>query len=590
MFEGGVFLKSNNKNVISELLKYTDGEKKQLYKSILLATIGELFGMIPFLAIAKLIEKIYQSELSFQTVLSITLAALGGQILKGIFTLYSTMTSHKATFHILKNIRSLVAEKMLRVPMGVMIDTPIGKFKNLIVDTVSKLEDSMAHFMPEITSSIVSPVLFLVLIFALDYRMGLASLLTIPLGMLGYIGMMKDYEFRSKTYTIAQNNMNSTLVEYVNGIEVIKAFNHSTSSYEKFTSAIQFFHDSTLAWWKQSWLWSAFVQAVMPSTLLGTLPIGAYLYMNSKISLSSFIVCIVLPIGFVAHLMKIGKYSEQFNMVKASLDVIEEFLSKEELKRPKEKVSFDDTLYRFENVSFAYDKELVLKNINFELKPNTVTALVGNSGSGKSTIAKLMAGFWDPTAGNIIYGRKKISEIPFEQLTNEISYVAQDNFLFNTSIKENIKMGKPTASDDEVIEVAKAASCHDFIMELENGYNTKVGDAGGSLSGGERQRITIARAMLKQSKVIILDEATAFADPENEYLIQSAITKLIKGKTLIVVAHRLSTITNADTILVMKDGEIVENGTHENLVKKDGVYASLWKNYVGRLDDGKEAI
>jgi len=328
-------LKSNNKNVISELLKYADGEKKQLYKSILLATIGELFGMIPFLAIAKLIEKIYQSEVSFRTVSYLTLIALFGQVLKGIFTLYSTMTSHKATFHILKNIRSLVAEKM--------IDTPIGKFKNLIVDTVSKLEDSMAHFMPEITSSIVSPVLFLVLIFALDYRMGLASLLTIPLGMLGYIGMMKDYEFRSKTYTTAQNNMNSTLVEYVNGIEVIKAFNHSTSSYEKFTSAIQFFHDSTLAWWKQSWLWSAFVQAVMPSTLLGTLPVGAYLYMNSQISLSNFIVCIILPIGFIAHLMKIGKYSEQFNMVKASLDVIEEFLSKEELKRPKEKVIFEST-------------------------------------------------------------------------------------------------------------------------------------------------------------------------------------------------------------------------------------------------------
>ena len=583
-------MKSNNKNVISELLKYADGEKKQLYKSILLATIGELFGMIPFLAIAKLIEKIYQSELSFQTVLSITLAALGGQILKGIFTLYSTMTSHKATFHILKNIRSLVAEKMLRVPMGVMIDTPIGKFKNLIVDTISKLEDSMAHFMPEITSSLISPVLFLILIFALDYRMGLASLLTIPLGMLGYKGMMKDYEFRSKTYTTAQNNMNSTLVEYVNGIEVIKAFNHSTSSYEKFTSAIQFFHDSTLAWWKQSWLWSAFVQAVMPSTLLGTLPVGAYLYMNSQISLSNFIVCIILPIGFIAHLMKIGKYSEQFSMVKASLDVIDEFLSTEELKRPKERAVLDNTLYRFVNVSFAYDKELVLKNIRFELKPNTVTALVGNSGSGKSTIAKLMAGFWDPTAGNIIYGGKKISEIPFEQLTSEISYVAQDNFLFNTSIKENIKMGNPTASDEEVIEVAKAASCHDFIMELEDGYNTKVGDAGGSLSGGERQRITIARAMLKQSKVIILDEATAFADPENEYLIQSAINNLIKGKTLIVVAHRLSTITNADKILVMKDGEIVENGTHENLVKKDGVYASLWKNYVGGQDNEKEAM
>ena len=583
--KGGLLLESNNKNVIPLLMKYAGNEKKQIYKSIYLAIIGEMFGMLPFLAIAKLIEKIYQAEVSFRTVLYLTLIALFGQVLKGIFTLYSTITSHKATYHILKNIRSMVADKMLRVPMGVMIDTPIGNFKNLIVDTISKLEDSMAHFMPEITSSIVSPALFLILIFAMDYRMGLASLITIPLGMSGYIGMMKDYEIRSKTYTTAQNNMNATLVEYVNGIEVIKAFNQGASSYEKFTNAIKYFHDSTLAWWKQSWLWSAFVQAVMPSTLLGTLPVGSYLYMNSKISLSGFIVCIILPIGFIAHLMKIGKYSEQFNMVKASLGVIEEFLAKDELKRPKEKVNLDNTLYRFENVSFAYDKELVLKNISFELKPNTVTALVGSSGSGKSTIAKLMAGFWNPTAGDIFYGGKKISEIPFEQLISEISYVAQDNFLFNTSIKENIRLGNPNASDEEIVEAAKAASCHSFIMELENGYDTKVGDAGGLLSGGERQRITIARAILKEAKVIILDEATAFADPENEYLIQNAINNLIRGKTLIVVAHRLSTITKADTILVMKDGEIVESGVHNNLLDKNGVYASLWKNYINGLSE-----
>ena len=580
----------NNKqsNVVSSLLRYAGNKKSDLYKSIFWAIIGELFGMVPFIAIAKLIEKIYLYEATFKTVIYITLIALLGQILKGTFTLYSTVISHKATYHILKNIRSNIAEKMLSVPMGVMIDTPIGTFKNIMVDTVSKLEDSMAHFMPEITSSVISPAFFLILIFLLDYRMGFASLLTIPLGMLGYIGMMKDYQIRSKTYAKAQNDMNSTLVEYVNGIEVIKAFNQSTASYEKFSNAIDFFHNSTLSWWKQSWFWSAFIQAVTPSTLLGTLPVGAYLYMNGQITLSNFIVCIILPISFIAHFIKVGKYSEQFNMVKASLGMIELFLLKDELIRPKEKVTFDNTLYRFENVSFAYDTELAVKNISFELKPNTVTALVGCSGSGKSTIAKLMAGFWDPTKGHIFYGGKKISEIPFEQLTGEISYVAQDTFLFNTSIKENIKIGNPNASDEEIIEAAKAASCHNFIMELKDGYDTKVGDGGGELSGGERQRITIARAILKQSKVIILDEATAFADPENEYLIQTAINNLIKGKTLIVVAHRLSTITHADTILVMKNGEIVESGIHDELLNQHGVYTSLWNKYVGGVDEDKE--
>ena len=579
-------MKDKKNNAISLLMKYAAENKKELYKSIFSAIIGECFGLIVFLAVSMLIEKMYLSEASVGTAVCISLIALAGQLLKGAFTLYSTVTAHKATYHILQNIRSRVAEKMLKVPMGVMIDTPIGKFKNLMVDTIAKLEDSMAHFMPEITSSIVSPVFFLVLIFVLDYRMGLASLLTIPLGMLGYIGMMKDYEVKSKTYVNAQNNMNSALVEYVNGIEVIKAFNHSAVSYGKYTDAINFFHDSTLSWWKQSWLWSAFVQAVMPSTLLGTLPVGAYLYMKSEISLSSLIVCIILPIGFISHLMKIGKYSEQFNLVKASLGVIEEFLSKDELTRPQEKVKLDDTLYRFENVSFAYDNnELVLRNINFEIKPHTVTAIVGSSGSGKSTIAKLMAGFWDPTKGNIYYGGQKIAAIPSEQLIGEISYVSQDNFLFNISIKENIRIGDPKASDEEIIKAAKAAACHDFIMELKDGYDTKVGDAGGELSGGERQRITIARAMLKRSQVIILDEATAFADPENEYWIQEAINHLIKGKTLIVIAHRLSTIINADSILVMKNGEIMEKGNHSSLLKQNGEYASLWADYTSGSDE-----
>ena len=569
-------MKSNNKNVISELLKYADGEKKQLYKSILLATIGELFGMIPFLAIAKLIEKIYQSELSFQTVLSITLAALGGQILKGIFTLYSTMTSHKATFHILKNIRSLVAEKMLRVPMGVMIDTPIGKFKNLIVDTISKLEDSMAHFMPEITSSLISPVLFLILIFALDYRMGLASLLTIPLGMLGYIGMMKDYEFRSKTYTTAQNNMNSTLVEYVNGIEVIKAFNHSTSSYEKFTSAIQFFHDSTLAWWKQSWLWSAFVQAVMPSTLLGTLPVGAYLYMNSQISLSNFIVCIILPIGFIAHLMKIGKYSEQFSMVKASLDVIDEFLSTEELKRPKERAVLDNTLYRFVNVSFAYDETNVIEDISLKINQNELTAFVGSSGSGKSTLIKLLPRFYDLIGGNIKIGNIDISKVSPEEVMRKFSVVFQDVYLFRDTIYNNIKFGNETATKEEVIKAAKMAGAYDFIVKKENGFETMIGEGGSTLSGGEKQRISIARAILKDAPIILLDEATASLDPDNEVAVQAAISNLIKNKTVIVVAHKLKNVVGANKIVVLDKGKVVEQGKHEELLSLGGIYKSLW--------------
>ncbi len=326
---------------IRQLLLYAGDSKGKLYISSLLAMAGEILGMIPFFVVALLIKQIYLRTATVQSMTLLFLLSLAGQLCKVFFTYISTLISHKATYRILKNIRSMIADKMRRVPMGVVLQTPTGTWKNLMVDTVSKLEDPMAHFMPEITSNIVAPICCLIAIFWLDWRMGLASLITIPLGALGYIGMSRDYVNKSTTYMRSQNEMNSTLVEYVNGIEVIKAFNQSTSSYEKFTSAINFFHDSTLAWWKQSWFWSAFVQAVMPSTLLGTLPIGAWLYMKGSISLSSFITCMILPLGFIAPLMRIGKYSEQFGIVNACLEQIGAFLEKEELHRPDQSVTLD---------------------------------------------------------------------------------------------------------------------------------------------------------------------------------------------------------------------------------------------------------
>lgn len=567
-----------------QLLDYAGNNKKQLYISALLATVGELFGMTPFIAVSLLAAELFHETATTESVLILFVIALGGQVLKMWLTYQSSLMSHKATYKILKNIRSRIADKMLRVPMGVMLDTPTGNFKNLMADTVSKLEDSMAHFMPEITSNVVAPLCCILLVFFLDWRMGLAALITIPLGLLGYIGMMKDYVSKSTTYMKSQNAMNSTLVEYVNGIEVIKTFNKGSASYGKFTNAINFFHDSTLDWWRQNWLWSAVVQAVMPATLLGTLPIGAWLYMSGTLPLSDFVTCIILPIGFIAPLMRIGKYSEQFNMVKACLDQIQNFVGKPELIRPEMPAALDKTAYRFENVSFAYDETEVLKNLSFEIRAGTVSAIVGPSGSGKSTIAKLMTGFWDATNGRVIYGGSNIKEIPFSQLMGEVSYVAQDNFLFDESIRENIRLGKPDAADDEVIAAAKAACCHDFIVKLENGYDTNAGDAGGKLSGGERQRITIARAILKNARVIILDEATAYADPENEYLIQSAISKLVKGKTLIVVAHRLATIQNADQILVVENGSIVGCGRQEELLAACPLYLRLWNDYISSAD------
>lgn len=570
---------------IRQLFAFVGERNSKMRISILLAVLGEMFGIVPFLMVALLADELYRGTATIQRVLFFSGIAAICQLIKMLLTWRSSLMSHKISFTILKNIREAITDRMAKVPMGVMLETPTGTFKNLIVDNVAKLEDSMAHFMPELPSNIAAPLCSILLIFILDWRMGLASLITIPLGILFFAAMMRGYGPRMENYMRSANDMNSSLVEYVSGIQVIKAFNRSASSYGKYSKSVNYFHDSTMEWWSQCWFWNAAARAVLPSTLLGTLPVGAWLYMEGTLSLPVFLISLVVPLGFVAPLMKVSEAMEQVSMIKGNLEQVTAFLKTPELVRPSEPVSLGERTYQFEDVHFGYKETEVLHGISFQTRPGTMTAIVGPSGSGKSTIAKLMAGFWDVTSGSVRFGGQDIRQIPFEQLMGEISYVAQDNFLFDKSIRENIRMGNPSATNAEVEAVAKAANCHDFIMQLEQGYDTLAGDAGDRFSGGERQRITIARAMLKPSSVVILDEATAYADPENEALIQQAISKLVAGKTLIVVAHRLNTIRNADQILVVANGNIAGRGTQEELLRECPIYQKMWQDYAGTIEE-----
>lgn len=570
---------------IRQLFAFVGESNGKMRISILLAVLGEILGIVPFLMVALLADELYHGTATLQSVLFFSGIAAICQIIKMLLTWRSSLMSHKISFTILKNVREAITDRMAKVPMGVMLETPTGTFKNLIVDNVAKLEDSMAHFMPELPSNIAAPLCSILLIFILDWRMGLASLITIPLGILFFAAMMRGYGPRMENYMRSANDMNSSLVEYVSGIQVIKAFNRSASSYGKYSKSVNYFHDSTMEWWSQCWFWNAAARAVLPSTLLGTLPVGAWLYMEGTLSLPVFLISLVVPLGFVAPLMKVSEAMEQVSMIKGNLEQVTAFLKTPELVRPSEPVSLGERTYQFEDVHFGYKETEVLHGISFQTRPGTMTAIVGPSGSGKSTIAKLMAGFWDVTSGSVRFGGQDIRQIPFEQLMGEISYVAQDNFLFDKSIRENIRMGNPAATDEEVEDAAKAANCHDFIMQLEQGYDTLAGDAGDRLSGGERQRITIARAMLKPSSVVILDEATAYADPENEALIQQAISKLVAGKTLIVVAHRLNTIRNADQILVVANGNIAGRGTQEELLRECPIYQKMWQDYAGTIEE-----
>lgn len=571
-------------SAFAKLFYFMRPDKGKMILSLVLACIGEALGMVPYIVVGLLAAGLVEGVLTLPMAAWLCAAAALGQIAKFLFTWRSSMMSHGIAFKALRTMREKMAEKMARVPMGTIVDTPTGVFKNRFVDNVNQLEDAIAHFMPELPSNVFAPALAMAIVFAIDWRMGLAGIATIPLGILFYLGMMRGYQAKIARYIAGEQKMNSTLVEYVNGIQVIKAFGRSASSYGSFSEAVAEYHDSTLAWFRQSWVWMALVKAVVPCTLLFSLPLGVWLLSVGELSLPEFMVCITIPLCFIGGVLKFAQAAGQISRMDACLNVVWDFLGLPELSRPADRVELSDEPFSFEDVSFSYHEGTeVLHGVSFCTDPGTMTAIVGPSGSGKSTVAKLMAGFWDASDGEIRYGGRDVRDIPFDQLMEHVSYVAQDTFLFDMTIADNIRMGKPEATDAEVEEAAKAAGAHGFIECLPQGYGTLAGEAGGRLSGGERQRITIARAILKSADVVILDEATAYADPESEAAVQRAIEKLVAGKTLVTIAHRLSTVAGADQIVVMDEGRVAARGRHEELLGSCPLYARMWAEHAGSV-------
>jgi ATP-binding cassette subfamily B protein len=561
------------------LMYFIKEKKPKMIMSIFLAILGEIVGLVPYYVVSQIIFKLYENSLEVTSLYKLVFLVIASHALKFALTWKSTMLSHETAFGILKNIRLDLTQKMMKIPMGDVLNRSIGEWKNLIVDQVSKLEDSLAHIIPEMTANIIAPLVIIVYLFTINWKMGVISMLTIPMGMLCYLGVIPGYKKKMQRYTDSSNEMNANLVEYINGIEVIKAFSKEGSSYKKFSDSVIYFHDTTMEWWKSCWFFNSAAKAIMPSTLLTTLPAGAYLLMSGELEINSFILCIVLPIAFVGPMLKLAVFTDEFSFINASTSFIGEFLDQEEMISGKENVDDLSGGFNFENVEFSYEDKPVLKDVSFIAKSGEMTAIVGPSGSGKSTIAKLMAGFWQPNKGKVTYADKDMRALNADSFVKHMSYVAQDNFLFNKSILENLKIANPSASKDDVERACKISNCHDFIISLPNGYETMVGDAGGLLSGGERQRITLARAILKDAPTIILDEATAYADPETDYLIQESINKMVRGKTMVVVAHRLSTIVNADQILVVDGGRIVQSGSHKELMKSCSLYQNMWSEY-----------
>ena len=474
--------------------------------------------------------------------------------------------------------------------MGYLLNTPSGTLKNIIVERIDSIEPMLAHVVPEMSANLLISVGVILYLFAIDWRMALASLFTLPIALFCLKKMTSGYGEKHRDSVDKTKRLNAVAVEYIGGIEVIKAFSQSASSYEKFTNAAKESAEAYIDWIHSSLPYFATNLSVLPAVLVSVLPMGSLLYMQGTLSAESFILTIILSLGIGGPLISTMSHVDDLEKIHAVVQEIAEVLNVPDMERPQLEVKLTNYNISLQNVYFGYKEKQVLNDINLHIPSGGITAFVGPSGGGKSTIARLIASLWDVSEGTISIGGVDVKHLPLSQINSSIAYVTQDNYLFDDTVRNNIRMGRLNSSDTDVERVAKESGCHDFIMHLKEGYETRCGSGGGHLSGGERQRIAIARAMLKDAPIVILDEATAYADPENEAVIQAAVSKLVAGKTLIVIAHRLSTIKDADKIVVVKAGNVHAEGTHKELLKNCSLYQTMWAAHDSAKDTVKEAL
>ena len=555
--------------------------KSKVFASVLIAIIGVGFGVIPYFSVASIINNLVDNNTDIYNYLPYIFAILVGFLGSVLFHEVSTIISHNLAYRIIEDKRKLLADKLSRLSMGDVEKKSSGQWSQFMVETLDKMEKPIAHVIPEVIANIIIPIVLIVIIFVLDWRIGIANLLTIPLGLLFSMLMMRGYEAKSKRYQEASKAMNTTMVEYVNGIKVIKAFNKSASSFGKFKETVNENKKAMLDWYLSVCFSMTATIETIPATMIFVLPASIYFFMNGSIEIGTLVICVLLSYASYKPLIKAMSHLETITNIKTILEEINKVMNLPDLKRGERTKNIYSYDVEFRNVTFAYDESKnVLNGISFKANENELTAIVGGSGGGKSTIAKLLAGFWNVNSGEILIGKNDLNDMPLKQNMELVTYVSQENFLFNKTILENLKIAKEDASMSEIQKACEKASCHDFIMSLPNGYETIVGESGANLSGGEKQRIAIARSFLKNSPIVLLDEATAYSDPDNESVIQESINNLIENKTVIMIAHRLSTIVNANKIIVVDNGSIIEQGSHKELLELNGKYKEMWDIYT----------
>lgn len=577
-------MKKKKEGWLRTLLGYAGGYRKKFGQSIVLSVISVTAGLIPFFCMYEIICRFVDETVSTNTILIWCGLALLSYCIRILCYAGSTAASHQVAYHVLEGLRLKLADRFLHAPLGEVQAHSIGEIKNVMIDKIEGIEPPLAHVVPESAGHIVLPVISIASLAVIDWRIALASLVTFPAA---FVCMALTFWISGKnldTYNQSNARMNSMIVEYIEGIEVIKAFGRAGVSYEKYARSITDYRTFVIQWLSSTWLTMKLAFALFPFTLLGTLPMSLALASKGSITASQAALAVMLSISMVGSLAKLEVFANEIKQMQLVVEELESMLTMESLPEPEYRTEPTGTAVKLEQVRFSYtgrSEEEVLHGIDLSLPQGSFTALVGPSGGGKSTVAKLIARFWDVSDGSITIGGVDVRNMTLSQISEYVSFVSQDNFLFRCSLLENIRLGNPDATDEEVKAAARAAQCEEFIRKLPKGYDTPAGEAGNQLSGGEKQRIAIARMILKNAPIVILDEATAFTDPENEDKIQQSIAALAKDKTLLVIAHRLSTIRQADNIVVLQNGSIVAQGSQEELLDSCPLYQDMWKSHIG---------
>ena len=564
--------------MFKKVMEYAGEYRAKTWQAMVVMLAGVAVSVLPYLFVFQIIAPLLSGGSLTVAAGSFRVAAIAlCMVLYALLYVKGLDLSHESAYHTLMNLRISLQGKLEKQPLGAIQENGVGSLKKMFIDDIESIELLLAHALPEGVANIAVPVFVFIAMFFVDWKLALLSLCSLPLGFVAMMFMYRAGTSKMDAYYGAARKMNNTIVEYINGMEVVKVFNRDGESYQRFETDVKNYRDFTLDWYKVCWPWMALYNSILPCVSLFVLPVGSYLVLRGYSTLPDLVLVLCMSFAVGAPLLRSLSFLSTLPQINYKIESLETMMNTPPLQQSEEPFAGAGYDISFENVRFTYKEEEVLHGISLKVPEGSLTALVGESGSGKSTLAKLLVHYYDVDSGAVRIGGQDIREMSLEALNDQISYVSQEQFLFNMSLFENIRLGRLDASDEEVMEAAEKAQCMEFLGRLEKGIHTMAGDGGRQLSGGERQRISLARAILKDAPIIILDEATAFMDPENEEKMNEAIAEVIRGKTVIVIAHRLLSIINADQICVLSKGRVADAGTHEQLLERCPAYQSLWK-------------